>query len=71
MENKPEYRYTKITVDGRCLDLLLTEDEITTCFERCRVESNQKFRTLYGEDIADKLVKAIKLEVCLNKFKQV
>ena len=43
MENKPEYRHSKITVDGRCLDLLLTEDEIATCFERCLVDSNQKF----------------------------
>lgn len=39
----PEYKYTKITVDGRCLDLLMTEDEITTCFERCLLESNQKY----------------------------
>lgn len=42
MEN-PEYRHTKITIDGRCLDLLLTENEIATCFERCLLDRNQKY----------------------------
>lgn len=45
MENtdKIQYRYTNIVVDGRCLDLLMTEDEIATCFERSLHEVNQKF----------------------------
>jgi hypothetical protein len=43
MENAPEYRHTTIVVDGRCLDLLLTEDEIAASFERCLSENNQKF----------------------------
>ncbi len=38
-----DFRHTTITVDGRCLDLLMTEDEIATCFERCLADSNQKF----------------------------
>lgn len=38
-----EYRHATITVDGRCLDLLLTEDEIATCFERSLMEDNQKY----------------------------
>lgn len=38
-----EYRHATITVDGRCLDLLLTEDEITTCFERTLEEKNHAY----------------------------
>lgn len=38
-----DFRHTTITVDGRCLDLLLTEDEIATCFERTLSESNHKY----------------------------
>jgi hypothetical protein len=38
-----EYRHTTITVDGRCLDLLLTEDEIATCFERTLEDKNHKY----------------------------
>ncbi len=38
-----EYKHTTITIDGRCLDLLLTEDEITTSFERTLEASNQKY----------------------------
>lgn len=37
-----EYKHTTIKVDGRCLDLLLTDDEIATSFERTLEESNQK-----------------------------
>lgn len=42
MENC-EYKHTKIIVDGRCLDLLMTEEEITTCFERCLLNENEKY----------------------------
>lgn len=35
--------YTKITIDNRCLDLLLTEDEITTAFERSLLDENKSF----------------------------
>ena len=38
-----KYVHATITVDGRCLDLLLTEDEIAACFERTLSEQNQKF----------------------------
>jgi hypothetical protein len=41
--NESQFKHTTITVDGRCLDLLLTEDEIATSFERSLHESNQKF----------------------------
>jgi len=38
-----EYRHAVISIDGRCLDLLLTEDEISVAFERALREENQKF----------------------------
>lgn len=38
-----EYRHATVTVDGRCLDLLITEEEIATCFERSLSEQNQKY----------------------------
>jgi len=38
-----EYRHTTITIDGRCLDLLMTENEITDCFQRSLLESNKKY----------------------------
>lgn len=38
-----EYRHTTITVDGRCLDLLITDDEISTLFERTLSEQNHKY----------------------------
>jgi hypothetical protein len=38
-----DLRHTTITVDGRCLDLLLTDDEIANCFERSLADQNQKF----------------------------
>jgi hypothetical protein len=38
-----DFKHTTIEVDGRCLDLLLTEDEIAAGFERCLEASNQKF----------------------------
>jgi hypothetical protein len=37
------FRHTTITVDGRCIDLLLTDDEISTGLERALVTENQKF----------------------------
>lgn len=43
MTETPEYRHATITVDGRCLDLLMTENEITTCFERSLLERNKKY----------------------------
>lgn len=36
-------RHTTITVDGRCIDLLLTDDEISTALERALREENQQF----------------------------
>lgn len=39
----PKFRHTTIVVDGRCLDLLLTEDEIAVCFERSLHDVNQEF----------------------------
>ena len=38
-----QLRHATIKVDGRCLDLLLTEEEIAMCFERSLVGENQKF----------------------------
>ena len=38
-----EFKHTTITIDGRCLDLLMTEDEVAKCFERCLEEKNQKY----------------------------
>lgn len=38
-----EYRHTTITIDGRCLDLLMTEEEIAACFERTLAEQNHKY----------------------------
>ena len=35
--------YTSINIDDRCLDLLLTEDEILTAFNRSLDHNNQKF----------------------------
>lgn len=37
------YKHTTITVDDRCLDLLLTEEEISAAFERAMRDDNQKF----------------------------
>ena len=34
-------RHTTITVDGRCLDLLLTDEEISAAFERSLKGENQ------------------------------
>jgi hypothetical protein len=36
-------RHTTIEIDGRCIDLLLTEKEITTCFERALIDNNIKY----------------------------
>lgn len=38
-----DLRHTTITVDGRCIDLLITDDEIATCFERFLADHNQKY----------------------------
>lgn len=38
-----EYRHTIISVDGRCLDLLLTDEEISMAFERAIKDENKKF----------------------------
>lgn len=35
--------HTTITIDNRCLDLLLTEDEIAQSFERSLHSDNQQF----------------------------
>ncbi len=35
--------HTTILVDGRCIDLLLTEDEIATSFGRAINKSNKDF----------------------------
>ena len=35
--------HTTIDVDGRQLDLLLTEEEVARCFERCLAEENRQF----------------------------
>lgn len=37
------YRHAVTVVDGRCLDLLLTEEEISYGFERALHEENQQF----------------------------
>lgn len=37
------YRHTTISVDDRCLDLLLTNEEITAAFERAMKDENQQF----------------------------
>lgn len=36
-------RHTTIEIDGRCIDLLLTEEEITTCFQRALIDKNIKY----------------------------
>lgn len=36
-------RHANITVDGRCIDLLLTEDEISVGLERFLKEENREF----------------------------
>jgi len=38
-----KYFHSTITVENRCLDLLLTEDEITTAFGRTLDEENIKY----------------------------
>jgi hypothetical protein len=35
-------RHTTVTVDGRCLDLLLTDEEISVAFERALKGENQE-----------------------------
>lgn len=37
------YKHTTITIDNRCLDLLLTEDEIATGFARSLQSENQTY----------------------------
>ena len=37
------FRHATITIDGRCLDLLMTEEEISSCFERTLSEDNQRY----------------------------
>ena len=37
-----QLRHTTVTVDGRCLDLLMNDDEIATCFERTLKDENIK-----------------------------
>lgn len=37
------FRQTTITVDGRCIDLLLTDEEISEAFERSLKEENQQW----------------------------
>lgn len=37
------YRHAVTTVDGRCLDLLLTDEEVSTAFERSLKDDNQQF----------------------------
>lgn len=37
------YHHTTITVDNRCLDLLLTEEEIASFFARSLQSANQKY----------------------------
>lgn len=37
------YRHTTITVDDRCIDLLLTEDEIAAGLERFLRDENRKY----------------------------
>jgi len=36
-------RHTTIEIDGRCLDLLLTDEEVSQCFERALLNKNFKF----------------------------
>lgn len=38
-----ELRHAQITVDGRCIDLLLTEDEISNGLERFLRDENKQF----------------------------
>ena len=38
-----KYNYTNITIDNRCLDLLLTEDEIATAFARAMDLQNKQY----------------------------
>ena len=33
---EPKYYYSKINIDGRCIDLLLTEAEVTRAFSRAK-----------------------------------
>ena len=40
---KKNLYYTKIEVDGRCLDLLFTEDEIKKASKRAINKNNNKF----------------------------
>jgi hypothetical protein len=37
------FRHTTITVDDRCIDLLLTDEEISTALERALASENQSF----------------------------
>jgi len=37
------FRHTTIVVDGRCLDLLLNDEEIASSFERALRDENQQF----------------------------
>lgn len=37
-----DFRHTTITVDGRCIDMLLTDDEISAGLERFLKEENRK-----------------------------
>jgi hypothetical protein len=37
------YRHATITIDDRCLDLLLTEEEIEQAFDRSLYEENKVF----------------------------
>lgn len=36
-------RHTTITIDGRCIDLLLTDEEISAAFERAIKDENSSF----------------------------
>lgn len=38
-----ELRHATVTVDGRCIDLLLKDDEIAVALERALMEENQRF----------------------------
>lgn len=38
-----ELRHATVTVDGRCIDLLLNDDEIASALERALMEENQKY----------------------------
>lgn len=38
--------HTKVEIDGRCIDLLMTEEEVIACFKRALLNENFKYINL-------------------------